>query len=662
MFRRRTSRTNPLDRVEATPAPTETKAVSNLAAGLGESGWLLPRSLDRARGAHWTLVGTVASDEATPVDQAGLVVGDGWSLDWWVGADDRWHLPAREVSVRQQLLDDTPVLETLLRVPGGDAIHRAYGIRSPRPVGDEWVIAEVENATPIPFAVALVIRPFVADAVGTVNEITLEAVEGGSGRDIAHLVRVDGRPAVVVPRRPARVAAGNAARGDVVDQVVSGDAGGDLMTVSCDQGLATLALVFPLTHTSVLRAAVPVGEAGTASLAYPLVMPDATKVASGWEVHRRGPRISLPDQRLTTAFERARTHIQLAHDGVVVRRDGSDADDLDPGATELILGAFDLLDRPADAGTVMARWLEQLIDPAPSVDAMVLSAVARHWRLHRVTELLDWMLPEVAAAVERLDRADRKGRLGDPVDRFRAAEGLDDAVALLGEAGQPEAASAVTALARRVADGAVEPVETAADRLMAVARAARAPEPEVSEVLKALDAVFAAGTATSTWPGPVGQPGLSSRRIGHDLAASAAVVHVVRSLLVAERPDGLALVPLHPDSWYGGEIELHDAPTAWGRFSFAVRWHGTRPALLWDLEPHPGVDEVRLSAPALDPEWSSTERRGEALLAQVRPPDGLRSLQVVAEHPDIDPSMRRPGAAPDPAGPLRVDDEGGTFS
>ena len=26
-----------------------------------------------------------------------------WELDWWIGADDRWHVPAREAAVRQQL-------------------------------------------------------------------------------------------------------------------------------------------------------------------------------------------------------------------------------------------------------------------------------------------------------------------------------------------------------------------------------------------------------------------------------------------------------------------------------------------------------------------------------------------------------------------------------
>ncbi|MCU1496779.1 MAG: hypothetical protein JWM47_732, partial [Acidimicrobiales bacterium] len=148
---------------------------------------------------------------------------------------------------------------------------------------------------------------------------------------------------------------------------------------------------------------------------------------------------------------------------------------------------------------------------------------------------------------------------------------------------------------------------------------------------------------------------------GHDLVAAAAVVTAARNLLVAERPGGLALLPVHPDGWYGGGIELHDAPTDFGRLSYAVRWHGTRPALLWELEPHPGVGPVRLTIPGLDPGWSTTEVRGDALLAEVPPPAGLDQITLVSEHPDIDPVMRRPGTAPEgpPADPLS---EGGTFS
>lgn len=619
-----------------------------LATELAAAGWLLPRGLRQQRTA-WSLVGTVSSPLATPVDGAGLVVGEGWGLDWWVGADDRWRLPAREPSVRQHLLAGAPVVETVVRVPGGEAVHRAYGVRSPRPVGDEWVVAEIENRTAVPFASVLVVRPFVADGVGSVGEITVEPVDGGRGRDVAHLVRVDGRPAVVLPRRPARIAVGSLAEGDVVDQVTAGEAGTELRTASCPRGLATMALVFPTPHTAVLRAAVPVGEVGDGAPAYPAVLPDADTVASGWEVHRRGPRVEVPDQHLASAFEHARAHVQLAHDGQAVRRDGHRCPDLELGATEVLLGAFDLLDRPADVGVVVARWIDRLASASPETDALALAVVARHWLLHRVDELLDWLLPEVSAAVERLARAERRGQLTDPVLRWRVTDSLALTGRLLERCGQPDAARAVTVLRERVAAGAVAPTGPGVpapgpvDRLLA----ARGTD---------LDALVAEAGPLTTWPGP----GPGGRTIGHDLAASAALVAAVRHQLVTETPDGLALLPVHPEGWYGGGVEVHDLPTEWGRLSYGVRWHGIRPALLWQLEPHAGVGPVTLTAPALDPTWSTTELRGDALLGEVLPPKGLQSLTIVAEHPDIDPAMRRPGTDPGDGG--RVVPDGGSFS
>jgi hypothetical protein len=86
-------------------------------------------------------------------------------------------------------------------------------------------------------------------------------------------------------------------------------------------------------------------------------------------------------------------------------------------------------------------------------------------------------------------------------------------------------------------------------------------------------------------------------------------------MLLRETTDGsLALCTLYPPEWAGLPIEVHEAPTHFGRISYAVRWHGERPALLWECE-RPGV---RLIAPGLDRSWSSTEPAGEALLAPYR--------------------------------------------
>ena len=115
---------------------------------------------------------------------------------------------------------------------------------------------------------------------------------------------------------------------------------------------------------------------------------------------------------------------------------------------------------------------------------------------------------------------------------------------------------------------------------------------------------------------------------GHHGWAAADFLSFVRNMLVRETgtpspgrssgtSPGLALCSMIPDDWWGRGVEVHDAPTHFGRISYAVRWHGDRPALLWELEPFDGVDAVHLTAPGLDPGWSSVEARGDALLAPV---------------------------------------------
>jgi hypothetical protein len=106
---------------------------------------------------------------------------------------------------------------------------------------------------------------------------------------------------------------------------------------------------------------------------------------------------------------------------------------------------------------------------------------------------------------------------------------------------------------------------------------------------------------------------------------------------VADRDDGLRIAPHVPEAWLGQGWEVHDLPTTYGRLSFAIRWHGDRPALLWELDVPAGRPNVRLTAPGLDPGWSSVEPRGESLLEPVamparRPRRGL-TIPVSIEPP-----------------------------
>ena len=93
----------------------------------------------------------------------------------------------------------------------------------------------------------------------------------------------------------------------------------------------------------------------------------------------------------------------------------------------------------------------------------------------------------------------------------------------------------------------------------------------------------------------------------------------LRQGLVCDTDDGVALLSVFPSEWYGQPVEVHAAPTRHGLVSFALRWHGSRPALLWEVT---GAGEgLVVTAPGLDSQWSSRELSGDALLSEpVNPP------------------------------------------
>ena len=72
------------------------------------------------------------------------------TVDWFVAADDRWHTPQHETSTRQTRVSGTPVVETKVRIPGGDVVQRVYSVAD----GGGMTIIEVTNDSSLPIAVA----------------------------------------------------------------------------------------------------------------------------------------------------------------------------------------------------------------------------------------------------------------------------------------------------------------------------------------------------------------------------------------------------------------------------------------------------------------------------------------------------------------------------
>ena len=131
-----------------------------------------------------------------------------------------------------------------------------------------------------------------------------------------------------------------------------------------------------------------------------------------------------------------------------------------------------------------------------------------------------------------------------------------------------------------------------------------------------------AATPTFTWPEAIHpQLGTGCMGDGHHGWAAADFLSFVRALLVREVDGGLALCTMLPDAWWGQNLEVEHAPTHHGDLSFAVRWHGDRPALLWELVPRPGQDgPVRITVPGPRPVVRHDRAAGRGACS--RPPTG----------------------------------------
>lgn len=75
--------------------------------------------------------------------------------------------------------------------------------------------------------------------------------------------------------------------------------------------------------------------------------------------------------------------------------------------------------------------------------------------------------------------------------------------------------------------------------------------------------------------------------------------------------DGTSLLPSGiPTTWLGQSFEAYGLPVGpASAVSFAVRWHGERPAVLWEQT----GSAVTLVAPEVAPDWSTESAKGEAL-------------------------------------------------
>jgi len=237
----------------------------------------------------------------------------------------------------------------------------------------------------------------------------------------------------------------------------------------------------------------------------------------------------------------------------------------------------------------------------------------------------------------------RSGSIGDPSTLPDAAtvasgwrsrcERAGRVVLPPGPGGHRRVAELTEHRCRVLLDGLPDPTGEPVDHLLAVDQIVRMGEPAgplIGDVVTAIERsvrrrhalsaqALAATRRVLSAAGEVRALGdlerLAARTSGRPLRDGGSMAEATRLewSLVAPLEDRTELfIDGYDEHWLGQSVEVHDLPTAHGAtVSFALRWHGARPALLWECsEPGP-----RLTASTVDATFDTTEPSGEVLLA-----------------------------------------------
>jgi hypothetical protein len=652
--------------------------------------------VENVTGRSWTVLSTASSGPMATVDPAGAVhpTGASWSLDWAIGAEDRWHCAASEPTVRQRLVSFAPVVETVCKVPSGEAIARAYAVAAGG-TGGHAVVFEIENESPVPFVALFAIRPTHPLGVGSVSSIRYEHPH----------VLIDERAVVMLDKAAARWSACDAPH-DALVEAINGDAReGGFEPVRSASGLATATFLVPVPHRTSVRVLLYPDAPRRERPERLAVVATAGQVARGWEAHTaHAARVELPDRRISEGYTAAVRSISAACAGTFPIPFGRESDwrvadeatvvralariGLGDLAAPLLRGRCDELE--------LDSWFRR--EPASiERNLAIFDAVGAHWNATHDRALIDDVVAAVVKAAHWVERARSRSatQVAEPTAR-RASGSLAVLASALRSCGQPDAADDLQSFAARfvldiegddTASDDTASDDTASDRelddttsdreldddvAVELDRSVAVGSPrgfDVAATIAATRSDLAAGDAfaferlewllrvggtTSRWPTHV-HPRLltGSAGAGDDPAVSAAFVALVRALVVDDsETDVVRLLPLVPPTWFGQNLDVHDLPTNAGSLSFALRWHGARPALLWELTSHHAGEAsnvVTITAPGLDESWSTNEHQGEALLAA---PRTAEPIELVA-HPSTDhvpmttfePRVRREPAA-----------------
>ncbi len=433
-------------------------------------------------------------------------------------------------------------------------------------------------------------------------------------------------------------------------------------------------------------------------------LPDGERVASGWRKQSdTATRARLGSTQLSSAFQAAKTGLPLAVRGEIIsaapfgpattssdetlilialaeagyiaavrevliaraqvagRRGNINWENRDVTASSLIAAAGLLTLHPderltrafAEVAASSARWLLAMRRPQRrkprDEQAFAEQSCQTRRGLHAAVELL-----ELASA----DKAVRN--LRQEIEKLPTTAWLsnDPAENSASDKSDDPTSSAASASTHSMRGLLVADAQGNGNNLVATAQRALSEITSGQTIgVRRLESLLISASKTWSWPtvarSPANLPTAEvplAANAGHDLRINALVVRCVRAMLMDDSgsrfgaASRLSVAQIWPDSWLGAEVEIQNFAARCGKVSWAVRWHGTRPALLWEIKPHErdntkrggtGRDsserngqapQLTLTAPGLDRTFVSHDWEGEALLeapANPRPSFGL---------------------------------------
>lgn len=563
--------------------------------------------------ARWNTLSTLGVGPVAEVDDRGAIYPRNrpLSVEVWFGAGDRWVRGTAADGVRQSRVAGLPVIETRQRLGENDIVQTAWADEAGD--GRGRVVVALKNETTDAAIAAVVVRPLSLAGDGRVAEL----------RAAGTLLVADKVPLVELGREPGDTVGavdGASASPAVLSrlELSNGEIIGD-RSFADEGGKASFAALLPLTPG--VERTIQILDGREAATVAPA---PHDNVVAGWKTHfAQAADIELP------AWPK---HIPPA---LISSLLGAVADDRRPLGDEqwrpeddtvliAALGGFGL---DWAAATVADRLLASVSEGRfdRSVWTALAAALCHLAGTGSGDEVLQRHGEAVAAIAGQTLSAARSDAIVPLLLRVvQAAHGPEAAADAASIRGQLKRSGDGLAFARH---GIATPLQAADDVEHALASASKPLDAEAIGLAMTAAAdlgrsfeplVPLRSLAGSTWR-------WSRSNCRDSPHARAALLVGLRSLsirqhsairegeqITVDSPIGIDLFPGAQRSWLGQNFQISRVPTAIGPVSAALRWHGERAALLWEIEEPTGPFE--LSCTKLGPGFRSSETAGEALL------------------------------------------------